>query len=244
MLEAKSGAGVAEGVGDVAGAVVGHHARDGDAEAGVVGDGRFQEGGGAVGGLVGQDLAEGHAGVIVDADVDELPADAAAVALSGSVAGHAVAGLFETAELLDVEVDHFAWRLALVADDGCERVQVPGPAQLRSPQDAAHRGRRDPGIFGDLLAGEALAAKGDDPVHRLRRGRPVQPARSRRPILQARRTFRFKTLHPLPNRLGVDAEGRGHGLRGPGLNQDPPHHLASTVQRQPGILVHVHPTLA
>ena len=46
--------------------------------------------------------------MIVDADVDELPADAPAVALTGAIAGDAVADFVEAAELLDVDVDHLA----------------------------------------------------------------------------------------------------------------------------------------
>ena len=54
---------------------------DGDAEAGVVGDRGLEEGDGAFLLLVGQDLAEGDARGVVDADVDELPAGAARLAL-------------------------------------------------------------------------------------------------------------------------------------------------------------------
>jgi hypothetical protein len=67
----------AEGVGTVAGAVVGHDARDLDAEALVVVDGRREEGGGALLPLVGQDTGEGDPRGVVDADVDELPTRAA-----------------------------------------------------------------------------------------------------------------------------------------------------------------------
>ena len=42
------------------------------------------------------------------ADVDELPADAAAVALAGAVAGDAMADLIEAPELLDVDMDQLA----------------------------------------------------------------------------------------------------------------------------------------
>ena len=45
---------------------------------------------------------------VVDADMDELPADAAAVALAGAVAGDAMADPVETAELFDIDVDHLA----------------------------------------------------------------------------------------------------------------------------------------
>ena len=115
MLEAEGSAGVAEGEGLVADSVVGHYAADGDAEAFVVGDRGLEEGGCAVLLLVRQDVAEGGAGVIVDADVEILPAVAAPVALAGSVAGDAVARSVEAAELLDVDVDEFARVLALVA---------------------------------------------------------------------------------------------------------------------------------
>lgn len=67
-----------------------------------------EEVGGADLSLVRLDLAEGDARGVVDNDVDELPAGAAAVALAGPVAGDAVAGFLEAAEFLDVDVDHVA----------------------------------------------------------------------------------------------------------------------------------------
>lgn len=89
---------IAEGKGFVATTVVGHDAGDGDAEAFIIGYGRLEEGNGAVGLLVGLDLGEGDAGMIVDADMDELPADATAIALPGPIVGHAVADPVETTE--------------------------------------------------------------------------------------------------------------------------------------------------
>ena len=90
----------------VGGAVVGHHALDGDAEAGEPGEGALEEGHGAVLALVGQDLGVGQPGGIVDADMQELPA--AAALLAGPVAGDAVADAVDPAELLDVDVDQLA----------------------------------------------------------------------------------------------------------------------------------------
>jgi hypothetical protein len=66
----------------VAGAIVGHDALHDDPEAGVVSDGGLQEGYGAFLLLVGQHLRDCDARSIVDADVDELPADAATIALA------------------------------------------------------------------------------------------------------------------------------------------------------------------
>ena len=52
---------------------------------------------------------EGEAGSIVDADVDELPTDAAVtIDLAGLSAGDAMTDGAEAAELLDVDVDQLA----------------------------------------------------------------------------------------------------------------------------------------
>ena len=66
VLDGEVFAGIAPGEGFVAGAVVGHDAFDGDAEALVVSDGGLEEGYGADGPFVGLDLGEGDAGMIVD----------------------------------------------------------------------------------------------------------------------------------------------------------------------------------
>src|SRR5215471_3230828 len=157
VVEAEFAAGVAEGEGFVAGAVVGHDAGHGDAEAGVVGQRGAQEGDGAVGFLVGQDLAEGEARGIVDADMDILPTDAAAVALAGAIAGDAVADAVEAAELFDIDVEQFAEPLTLVAADGFGRFECPQLVEPEALQDPADAGRRDAQFGSDLLAGPALA---------------------------------------------------------------------------------------
>jgi hypothetical protein len=97
-------ASVTEGEGLVATAIVGHDAGDGDAKAFVVSHGCFEERNGTIGLLVGLDLGECDARVIVDTDVDELPADAATVALAGPIAGDAVPDLVETTKLFDIDV--------------------------------------------------------------------------------------------------------------------------------------------
>ena len=65
--------------------------------------------------------------MVVDADVDELPADAAALVRTSPIAGDAVADALETAELFDVDVDHLAGLLALVAAHRLGRLQVAYP---------------------------------------------------------------------------------------------------------------------
>ena len=95
MLEPEPPAGLGKRLGAVAGAVVGHDPGDDDAEARIVGQGGLQEGDRALLPLVGQDLGEGDARGVVEADVDELPAGAAA--LAGTLAGDAVADPVEAA---------------------------------------------------------------------------------------------------------------------------------------------------
>ena len=83
------------------------------------------------------------------------------VALPPAVAGDAVADLVEAAELLDVDVDELAGVLAFVASHQLGRLEVPEAAQAGAVEDAADRGRRDPGGLGDVPAREALAAQPD-----------------------------------------------------------------------------------
>src|SRR3981189_1987959 len=104
MLEAQLAASPGEGLGSVARAIVGHDPLDGDAEALVVDDGSPEEGHRTGLALALHNPAEGHARGVVDADMEELPSDAAAVALALAVAGDAMADLVEFAELFDVAV--------------------------------------------------------------------------------------------------------------------------------------------
>jgi hypothetical protein len=74
---------------------------------GVIGDGGFQEGRGADGFLVWLDLRESGARSIVDADMDELPADAAALAFA--ITCDAVTNAIKTSGFLDGDVDQSAY---------------------------------------------------------------------------------------------------------------------------------------
>ena len=71
------GGGVGQGVGPraVGRAVVGHHPLDGDAQPGEPGQSAAEEGHRTFLALVGEDLAVGEPGGVVDADVQEVPAE-------------------------------------------------------------------------------------------------------------------------------------------------------------------------
>src|SRR5215467_8016044 len=155
-------AGGSEGKGFIAGAIVSHDALDLDPEACVISERCLEKGDGAALLLVGHDLGKGDAGVIVDANVDILPADATAAALASAVAGNAVADVIELAELFDVDVDQLAGMLAFVASDRLDRFKGTQPIETQPTEDAAHSGRRDRELGGDLLAAVALSAQSLD----------------------------------------------------------------------------------
>src|SRR5690606_18190384 len=202
--------------------------------------GGLEEGNGALLLLVGQDLREGDARGVVDADVDELPAAAAAAIVAGVMAGDAVADLVEAAELLDVEVDQLARLLALVAADRLGRLQVAQSAEAGPAQHAADRRGRDAGRGGDLPADPALPAQLDDLLAGRLSGRLAQPMRPRGPVIEAGRTLGLVALDPFPDRLSSDTEGSCHGAARLPLLQHAPDKLGPTQRRQAGILMHVH----
>ena len=131
MLETKLLARPGKGLGTIAGPVVGHDTLDRDTQARIVGDRGLEKGHGAGLPLVLHHPAESDPGGVVDTDVDELPADAAALVRTSPVTADAVTDALEFAEFFDVDVDQFAGMFALVAAHrfaGSERRAV-GPAR-------------------------------------------------------------------------------------------------------------------
>src|SRR4051794_21771999 len=243
VLEAEIAAGRAEGLGAIAGTIVGHHTGNRDAKVRVVGDRGLEEGDRALLFLVRKDLREGHPGGVVDADVDELPSDAPALALPRSVAGDAMADPVEAAELFDIDVDQFAGMLALVAAHRRRGFKRLDAGEAEAPEDAADRSRRDADRGGDVLARPALAAQGFDGRDRGCRRRPVQVMGPGGAIVQAFDAFGLEARHPLAHGLDRDAESGRDGRRRLSFAPHPPHQFGSTVRREPGILMNVHPVL-
>jgi len=215
-----------------------------DAEACVIGDGGPEEGDGAALFLVLHDLAEGDARGIVDADVNELPTQAFAAAspaaLASTVARDPVADAVDSAELFDIDVDEFTRVFAFVAAHRLGRFQSAQLVQVQALQNATDGRRRDPCLGRDRLAGQPLAPKGFDPLdHRLRR-RSIQPSGPRAAVRQAGKSFSLVAFHPFAHRPRADAYGFADSLR-----RLPARHLAhdplSTMRRETGILVNVHP---
>ena len=105
-------------------------------------------------------MDEGDPRSIVNANVDELPADATIAIDRASIAtGDAMSYRADAAKLLDVEVDQLTWVLALIAADRLGWLQRGEPIQPEPAQDAANGRRRHPDLGGDLLARVALSAQ-------------------------------------------------------------------------------------
>jgi hypothetical protein len=76
-----------------------------------------QEAGAGLGGLVGEDLAEGDPGAVIDGRVDRVVAQAPAA----PGRGRGGRPLGDPAELLDVDADQFPGLFALIAHDHAAR---------------------------------------------------------------------------------------------------------------------------
>lgn len=98
--------------------------------------------------------------------MDELPSDAmVTIDHAGLPPGDAMANGADAAELLDIEMDEFAWVLALITLDrfgGLQGTKLVGPPPF---EDAADGGRRNTNFNCDLFAGVALAAQALDGSH-------------------------------------------------------------------------------
>ena len=207
MAQPEALAAVGEASRAVSGAVVGHHTTDSHTQVAEVGDGGFEEGGDTVAGLVGMDLDEADAGVVVDADVDVVAAGAGRAL--AAVAGDAVAGLFETGEFLDVEVQQLTGMFPLVASDGrspFEHVEAVEPCPAQDSADGGGRDAHGPGNLDPRLRLTPQRCDAGDHVCRRGSGLAVRP---RTAVGEAVGAFRQVTSDPLAHGARTDARSSG-----------------------------------
>lgn len=137
-------------------AVVREQSLDGDAVTGKPGDGAHEEGGGRLAQLVGQDLRVRQARVIVDGDVEALPADAPHPCLALAV--NAVPDASDLAQLLDVEMDQLPGPWPLVPHDRPRRLKGGQRVQPLPPQLGRDGRQRTVVVLRDARAAPALLA--------------------------------------------------------------------------------------
>ena len=218
MAQALLGTARIEGPGTVTPAVVGEHAADTDAEAAVVVEGGAEEGRGSGGGLVGIELGEGEAGVVVDADMEVFPAGAGAGV--AAVPGEAVTGAVKAAEFLDVEVQQVARVGMFVAADGRRRVEGTEASKALAVEDPTDGGGRHPDGSGDLSAGPAQPAQGGDATDDSGRYAAGRVVRTRAAVEQTVGALGPIAGYPLAHGARTDSDGVGHRRRGLALVED------------------------
>lgn len=161
--------------------------------------------------------------------------------LPRAIAGDAMADAIEAAEFLDVEMDHVAGMVALIAADRLRRIEIAQARQARAPQDAADGGGRELQHLCDLAAGSTFPAQRDGGLDRRWRREPTQAVRPRRAVTQSFSPLGFEAGDPFGHGLHRDAECGGDSRGFLPVLHHPPGHLGSTIRGCAGIRVNVHP---
>ncbi len=156
MANAELQAGLAESARAVAMAVIGEQPANANTQSGVIGHSSAKKSNCRSAGEVGQDLGEGHAGVIVNGDVQILPPTMMLPAPT-SIGSDDHFG--KAAQMLDIEMEQIAGSGVLVANHGHSGLQVADAIQTQSAKDTANGGTTQAGGLSDVQAGEALSAK-------------------------------------------------------------------------------------
>ena|SRR5579884_209646 len=156
VLDAELEASGAEVAGAVAGAVVGEQAANGDAVLGIEGDGSTKEDDSSLALLVWKHAGKSEARVIVDGDMQSLPAGKLGATATATVAANR--DLLIAGHALDVEMEQIARSRMFVAHDGRGGVQMTPAVELSSPENATDGGRAETGGLGDLISRMQLAA--------------------------------------------------------------------------------------
>ncbi len=197
------------------------------------------EGGTAVASLVVQDFHIGEPGLVIDADMDELPADAIVLAAPGP--GDAMAGLVEAGEPLDVEMAQIAGASPLIAARrrfGRERREA---IQAEAHEFSGDRRAGQVKMACDLLASHPALAQAHDQGLPALGDQRRRVARPRGAIEQPGRPFGTVSGEPFADRAQAHAGSLGRLGDASAQLARPPHHQRSTVGRGARILVTVHP---
>jgi hypothetical protein len=237
VAQAEPSAGGGEAAGDVAGAVVGHDAGDGDAVGAVPGDQSSKEGNRCWRPFVGKDFGISETGGVVDGDVNELPPGTAAAL--PAIAGDAVADDLDAAQLLDIDVDELSGTVSLVTADGFLGVEVLEPRETLLGQDAGHCGRTRSDTRGDLGSGLPTPAQSEDLLDDERRGLTRRTMGSRAAIHQRRRAVQLIATFPFRSGSAGNT-GRLGGAGDGDTRLNPLNQQHSTGRASSGILVKLH----
>jgi len=144
----------------------------------------------------------GHAGVVVDGDVEELPASAASLVLG--IAGDAVSGLVDAGQLLDIDVQQVSGTYMFVPVGRQFWFEHADLIELKPGEDAADSGAAETCHLCDLNAGLALPPQLPDVLSYRLWGAARGSMRARAEVGQPRQAQGAITAEPLGSTLPAE----------------------------------------
>ena len=194
-----------------------------------------------VGRLVGIDGCEAEAGVVVDRDVQVLPAGT--VGSSRAITGDSMAGPYDPAQLLDVDVHELTWTGALVADDLLARRAYDQPRASVPAKHSVHgRGRDTEGPTDDVRSFAQLISRAQNRLLDCRGRAPGRAQWAARAV--TKRLTSAPPVDPLRRRLpGAADDERGRGDRQSSANQITDTLTLTNGQNRISVKIHKSPPL-
>jgi hypothetical protein len=218
-------------------AVIGKQASDANAETGVVGEGGMQESDGRSSGAVGEHLGKSNAGMVIDGDVEALPAG---MMLAATATVGTCDNVGKAAQGLEVEMEQIARSWMLVANERNSRLQIAHAVEAQAAKNTANGGPAATGKAGNVQTGEALAAQMFHLLDLMERNTARRAMRTRGTVQETGSALLLVSADPLGGSMGADVEGGGRRLQRRSLQQDTLCQLLSTNEGKSCILMKVH----
>jgi hypothetical protein len=193
---------------------------------------------GAASGFVWEELSEGNSGMIIDGDVQILPAGAGGVIVA--IARNAVAGALDARELFDVEMDEITRPLTLITTQRPRRLQSALASETVAAQQTRDGGLGDFGLASDLEAWEFSSAQSQNAGDAQAVGGSGGTFGARTAVVQTGRALGAETGQPLVDAALRNAESGGDSGDRLLEFENAFNHLGSTQRREPGLTMHVH----
>ena len=237
MTDAEFRAGTTELARAIATAVVGEQAANADTVLSIKSQGVLQEGDGTLVSLIGQELGEGQAGVVIDGDMESFPAGELGTTATASIA--ADGNLLVAGHSLDVEMQQIAGEGMFVTHNRRSRMQIPPTIQMSPTQNTTDRGGTESGAVGDLIRRTMLLSEADDQRRQLRGSRARTTLWAGRSVQQTEPPLALETVPPFGYGFRSNSKDGGGVFATYTASYDFDQRL-STTQRESGILVDVH----
>ena len=218
--------------------IVGEQPFDPHPEGFVVGDGIVQKLHRAALGLVREHVGEADASVVVDRHKQHFPASA--FDRIATIAGDAMTGSLDAAELLGVDVQQIASGGMFVTGNRSHWLEVLHPRQAGTSQNATDRALGDGQADRDPRLGQALPSQLHDRQRRVRGDATRASRRTRRAVSKTGLALGQIPSEPFMHRGQTDPITRPSNSRTKVVFGQVTNHFESTGESESGILMGVH----